>query len=437
MPPAAVTVSAESLAAPPLRVVPEMRAPSHPAGVVAYDPDTVRPCTKGSPETEAARAAVDSFAERVDALPLTPVPKAFADELHELLGTQCFQLADHALRPSFGSGLAAKQWWNDGGYTWLMSLVDLEEARTIVVPPSARRVLASDAGLDDRTRPIAPLLCPTDAQACGRETIGWTRRVEGAFLRRASGTRYGDDACVETAKKAAPELRYDALVDCVQDHAQTRTALPLGRFRAPKDGWLVATGGGASRCSVLRTYDLATGAAYVATACPGKAATVKVGRVPVASLREAAWMLVLAPVVERNVRVDASSFDVPPEIAIEKPSRYGRGRGISIGCGGVHSSRPRHWSWMRGTTTLTGQTSGVLRPSSGTHAEDHASELLAVAEDGFEEGCAPAPPPAKVTWTAPGLAPNDETSASFEDPAVVALATAIQRERPRACPRLP
>lgn len=432
-----MTVAAETRAAPPLRVVTEMRAPSPPAGIVAYDPDTLRPCTKGSPETEAARAAVDALAERVDALPLAPVPKAFAAELDELLGTQCFQLADDAVHPSFGSGLAAKQWWNDGGYTWLMSLVDLEASRAIVVPPSARRVLASDAGLDDRTRPLAPLLCPTDAQACGRETTGWARRADGVFLRRASGTRYGDDSCVEAAKNAAPEHRYDRLIDCVRDHAQTRTALPLGRFRAPSDGWLVATGGGTSRCSALRAYDLATGAAYVATECPGKPATVKVGRIPLASLREAAWMLMLAPTVEPSVRVDASSFDVPSAIAIEKPNRYGHLRGISIGCGGVYSSRPRHWSWMRGTIALTGQTSGVLRPSSASHAEDHATELLAVAEDGFEEGCAPAPPPPKVTWTAPGRAPNDHASASFDDPAVLALATAIQRERPRACPKLP
>ena len=84
-----------------------------------------------------------------------------------LIGVGPFQLADRSLRPTFGSGLAAKQWWKDGGYTWLVSLVDLEEARAIVVPPSTRRVLASDAGLDEKTRPIAPLLCPADARTCG------------------------------------------------------------------------------------------------------------------------------------------------------------------------------------------------------------------------------------------------------------------------------
>ncbi len=106
-------------------------------------------------------------------------------------------------------------------------------------------------------------------------------------------------------------------------------ALPLGRFRAPDRGWLVIRGrrGHYEFCDELRAYDVETGAAYVAKSCSGlhlrpggsvdfeatnasRKAAVEAGRVDVANLREAVWMILLAPQAQEGY-LSADYFSLP------------------------------------------------------------------------------------------------------------------------------
>jgi hypothetical protein len=108
---------------------------------------------------------------------------------------------------------------------------------------------------------------------------------------------------------------------------------------------------------------------------------------------------------------------VPKEIVIERPLGGGSG-GIGLsGCG--TSSLLRRWSWMRDKGgTLEGQASGIVRSSGCDEVEEHAAELLAIADDSFEEGCSPKKSaPAAIAWTKPGPGIETEAPATFDDPA--------------------
>jgi hypothetical protein len=137
--------------------------------------------------------------------------------------------------------------------------------------------------------------------------------------------------------------------------------------------------------------------------------------VAIASLREAAWMLFFWRTAERRVRTETSSFGVPKDIAITRPDGLGIGSIGSGGCG--TSSSQRHWSWMRDKSgTLSGQVSGILRPSTCDEVEDHVVELMSIADDSFEEGCSPKSAPLVIAWSKPGPGPDGNDGAVLDDP---------------------
>jgi hypothetical protein len=158
----------------------------------------------------------------------------------------------------------------------------------------------------------------------------------------------------------------------------------------------------------------------------------------VAAVREAAWMLAFADLVDHDVRTEGERYDVPDDIAIERP--LGSGRSYSIRCGCGWSSGATHWSWMRDKGgRLEGQVSGAYRkPRGASSAEAHALELLDVAEDGFEEGCAPKGPPARVAWDVPGAAVGGGSAATLDEGSLEPVRNALALARPSArCARNP
>ncbi|MBX3187028.1 MAG: hypothetical protein KF819_08440 [Labilithrix sp.] len=404
-----------------------------PEALSTDDDDVIRPCLPGTPEHTAARSAFEALSARIDDLAGDGDPKPVKAELEALLETPCFRLSagdPHDGLP-LSSAMSLKAWWNDGGRGWVEHYLELARARQVVVPPTPRRALTS---MGTAKHALAPLLCPPgEAGACGRETTGWALRADRALDRRARAlfAETREASCAREAATAEPKDRYDGYRACLEGVAPRRAALPLGRFKAPKDGWLVIAGPQSRRgCEEIRAYDLVTGAAWTVSRCNASShalaagVTTTSGRLDVAPLREAAWMIMLSSLAETRVRTRSESYEVPKEIPIQRPLLSVRGFGSSGGCGfGGHL---RAWSWMRERGgSVSGQVSGVLRwPSGCDDAEDHAAELLEIAEGAIEPGCAPAAPP-PIAWTSPGPGVESAPPALFDDPAPAPLRTAL------------
>jgi hypothetical protein len=428
-----------------------------PAAALPLDgPDAIHPCKAKTPDWEAASKALEAFETRIAALADDGDAKPVKAELDALLTNECFALAagDFHDATAFDSAVSLKAWWDDGGMSWLAHYLVLGDLRESVVPPSRRRALTA-ASPKAKTHPLAPLLCPpsnarmTDATGCGHETSGWVKRADASLVRRAvhgraTSTMPTVKDCTQDALAAgvAAEDRYAVFRACLDTVAMHRDALPLGRFKAPTDGWFVIAGGRRSSCIELFAYDLASGAAYRVRDCTGRgrsatAPATAIGRVPLALLREAVWMILLARVSEHDVLSEAATFAIPKEIPIGRPRNSGYGSTGGSGCG---SSSPRSWSWMRATGgALVGQASGIIQwPSDGcTDVDGHAGELVEVMEDGFEAGCAPAAAPTKVPWSAPGPAIEHDHVAVLDDFALEASRTELARVAALRRPRCP
>jgi hypothetical protein len=244
----------------------------------------------------------------------------------------------------------------------------------------------------------------------------------------ASPNEKTEETCVTEAKSVSRALRYGTLRDCFDGITPKISAMPLGRFKAPSDGWLVMAEDG--HCERVRAYDLATGAAIVAHGCRGNASgpSVDVGRVPLGALREATFFLFFAGVVEQHVRPEGHTYAIDADISIGRPvneSRTIRLSGFSTGGG----SR-RVFSWMRAENGIVkGRLSGTIAMGlTFPDANAHASELLTIAEDGFESGCAPAAPPPAIAWSSPGPAVYG-AAADFLRPSYDALRAAVLAPR--------
>jgi hypothetical protein len=109
------------------------------------------------------------------------------------------------------------------------------------------------------------------------------------------------------------------------------------------------------------------------------------GQLPVDNLREAAWMMLLAPHAQAEVLTKAWSYPIPPGVAVQS-SRVDS-RIITVRVGGAYSSGQTviDWKYVR-----SGHVSGhgtLTWPDAPGAAEDHAVNLLQIAELGLREGC--------------------------------------------------
>lgn len=399
--------------------------------------------TDGTPEQGEATAALQSLHERIRSLPPSVDVTSVVDELHSLLRTRCFRLSvEQGSPPTFDHVLALRNWWEEGGLAWVSSYVRrprlgrVDDLRAnVVFPPEPRRLLALDTA---PTHPLSALLCPVSDDQCGSETEGWHERARRAFAfhllekherspdafpvnREAIATR-----CEAEVRDEVTGIDYLRWMECLQEHRPIDWALPLGRFRSPRSGWLVLRGrrGHYDFCDEVRVYDLETGAAYVAQSCSSlhlqngghvdfertnaaRKTTVSLGSANVANLREAVWMIVLASEAERT-HLSADYFPLPRGV-MPYLQRYEDTHG-RMADGGIswNSAQTRlSWSWRTsgGWTLASG---GLTWPASYSPAETHAANLLDIAEKSMVEGCVPGPPPALGSpESAPGVSRRD------------------------------
>jgi hypothetical protein len=340
--------------------------------------------------------------------------------LTELLEGACFAIARPDAPPmNPDSARSLKTFWEDGGRWWVAHYLSLGndvsgQDRVGVVAPSVRKTLAADARWGAS---LGPLLCPADDASCGLETRGWALRAQLAFEQYAIAHRDPDnlpmtqERCDELSKRESHA--YDAWRACIETIPLRTDALPLGALRAPSQGWLLLRGrrGHHSFCDEGRFYDLATGSSYVAKSC-GELATrpdgsvdpiatgnsrrraTELGLLPVENLREAAWMIILAPEVQPDVRLSASGYSIPEHMRIvtsgDEP-RMGEGSAKS------HLSGDTILTWdyfLAGRSVSHGTLTWPVSGSSAAQA--HAARLLHVAEAGLRTGCPPASIPAPV-----------------------------------------
>lgn len=361
------------------------------------------PCAPSSPRYQEAVEALNRLDRRVRDLDHSPESlEQVTRELSALLELPCFGMSvenPRSVVPT--SAISLKTWWNDGGEAWLRSYLRLGGSngpRSIVIPPDLRTPLRI---ADDGIKAIA---CAPGDRECGSETEAWRlRAAEGIPAEREKAP--GGGAEDESERWCAPptpeeEGGYLRWRRCLEQERGVEAALPLGATKAPKTGWLMLRGrrGHYGFCDEIRHYDLATGAAFIAQSCSalalrtdgsvdmgatddGRRVRVRIGRLPVDRLREAVWMLVLMPQVER-VQTKAESWEVPSGVAIEWSTASGMG--IGLGGGWFSTAQTRlEWEWRTGDRLLS---QGALTwPNSHREGESYAATLLRIAEEGFNE----------------------------------------------------
>lgn len=415
------TVAAR-VAATATATAPPSKAPSDTAATADAP---ARPCGRGSREQSAAEAAIASLDARIKALPADGDPSPIAHDVTALFATPCFTLAAGELDTlAFDSALSLETWWKAGGEAWASHYLRLADAPGTPnapvwswVPPTPRRSLTSE---NAKRSPLAPLLCPSRDDACGRETLGWLARARLALESHAKGRAQEAPAnprafCTQQALAAAEPDRYGAWRGCLLGVAPHVDALPLGRFRAPTDGWLVLRGrrGHYSFCDEVRAYDLATGAAFVAGTCSGlalrndgsvdAAATDRkrkpreeIGSVPLDNLREAALVTLLSPLAQNGIVVEGYGLALPPEVKPQGDTGFG---GLSLSASGSSAQTTLAWTWVRSGRAVA---SGTLTwpDDMNDGARDHAVKLIQVAEAAFTPlangACARVVPPSPL-----------------------------------------
>ncbi|MFP2899429.1 hypothetical protein [Corallococcus sp. 4LFB] len=392
---------------------------------------SIVPCKPDTADWTAAKEELAAFDARMEVLPEDGDVGEARTGLMLLLSHRCFGIArEEETREPLSwdeehvvPALALKTWWRDGGKAYFESQLELggAGARTVVIPPDLRDVLAREASPKHR---LAPLLCPLKAGACGAETEAWRARAEKAFRleNRRPGTFDTDPPpppdCMKEARKQPARLRYMAWRGCLAINPKARNVqavLPLGRIRVPVDGWLVIRGrrGHYGFCDQLDAYHLATGTAYRSRSCSklalmpdgkvdaagtdaARRSGVRVGRVAPERLRELTWMLLLEPEVKDEVQVEALRIPVPKGLRVEWPATDESLLGGVAGrvFGGSTAQTVLSWNWFPpgGAELVSGR---FTFPDSWAPGEDHVNVLMQEAEATFQEGCPAAPVPVR------------------------------------------
>ena len=421
-------------------------ARSAPAAAVAY----IEPCQAGTPDHDKAKAALAAFEKRLFAGdPSQPQPAAPAQKpapaeditslnkaFEQLREMRCFALSRES-HHVFGaeSVLGLRTWWREGGDEWLASYLTLAgrppASTYIVVPPE----MPFDPELGTRSRQIPPELRCDDTPGCGQPAGSWERRAREmlTLYRRSSSAGDTEDIddgapdgrrCAAAAERAKEPERYRTWRSCIDSSRERISyALPIGRYRPITRGWLVVRGrrGHYTFCNEVRAYDLATGAAYILKDCgglklkddgrvdgqrtrDGLASTDERGRVSVEALREAAWMMVLAPETRKR-RNETLTVRLPATLRPRLPTRGSETVESSSDSVGFSTSESLLDFSIQdeGRVIMRGR---VIWPSSAQLSDRYATSLLDIAEHGFAPGCPPAPLPAGVQLVLPPEPPE-------------------------------
>lgn len=398
---------------------------------------TIRPCARGAAEMTAAQDALRQFRSLLLTLPGGADVAAPLSRLHELLQLPCFKVAFESARVfSPDSTIALKAWYASGGGLWLESLLELPELGTrsdlrphVVLPPDPRMTLAP--GRPGHPSDLDRWLCaPTDAR-CGARTRGWTARAATALETKWRASRSPDsfdarvsDApnakevaarCVIEAEGDDSGARYEAWRSCLEQARSWRPLPPHAEFKMPVDGWLIVSGrrGHYEFCDTVHAFNLETGEAILDESCSalalerdgsvnraetnaGRRLRVRTGRVSVDNLREAAWMLLFRSQF-KEVQVDSEAFPLPAGWERSWQAKFTpwhftmRGQTMT---GNTGQSRLTWTLSVPGRALLAGR---VTFPMSYDGAEDHAMDLVSVAEQSLVESCVRARPPSIAT----------------------------------------
>jgi hypothetical protein len=432
--------------------------PGGAAGPAAAPAPEARPCRLGSAPHQEATRALTALSAQIEALAPAADPRPASAALTALLAHPCLRLADLDLAepPRFDSALALKHFWKESGAVWLQTYLEhakpgTEGGRMVVLPAAPRPTLSRE------THPghaLAPLLCSLADTGCGARTRGWALRASDTLARGDYLSNTDSDECERKARRERAPRRYTAWRACLDSKILRTMALPLGGLNAPADGWLVIHGrrGHYDFCDEIRAYDLATGAAYMAKRCDGlirlwtgeggdpDAGRVKTqaGQVVRENLREAAWMMLIAPFAGEKAVRSARYLYVPDGIEARRSARQEPRRRIIV----TSSDQTElAWSYVRkGEVLVTGT---VTWPSDDNNAaRTHAVHLLQIAEASLVAGCPRAVLPAGLISTArlggrPEVSPVD-ASADALDSVALELEKALEGLRTdpaaRGCP---
>ncbi len=310
----------------------------------------------------------------------------------------------HAL---FDSWRALRSWLDRGGNGAIEFLLTHAPDRAALLPDVQPIVRAETLPPTDALR---PLLCRDDDAAClaegavlGARARDWlAMHDELAQLHRMEGDAaqaQGADLttrCTSAAMAEPAASRYARFVSCIRIAHSFATLLPDAPMRAPTTGWLVMRGrrGHYGYCDEVRAYDLATGAAYVASTCDGLLGLGpasgpvdhdEAGRVPIAPLRELAAFLVLSP--HATTRQIDRYLPITLPAGIQQPVVDGGG-GFGGGSGwGSSAQTTLAWAWTRGQDVLAEGT--LTWPDSDDAREAYADHMVQLVEAGWVAGCAP------------------------------------------------
>ena len=392
-------------------------------------PKDLRPCAPVTAEYTRAAAALEALNLEIAELAPDADPAPLIARVEKMARLRCFALLDGGPGLDTSSALALRTWWNDGGHQYLRSYLDLGKPGPHLVhePPSVRRTM--EAAFPPG-HPVASLVCPPAETGCGTETDFWAERLQKVLDRagdehpcvpsnaaeRRRVPPSDPDACGAFVARAPRRQRFRRFTECLAQAAPTPKSVPLGRLRAPAEGWLVVSGrrGHYGFCDEVRAFDLATGAAFRVASCGGlfrreggavdhratdrgRKVEIEIGQVSREAIRRSAWTLLLLDALEPEQR-EGFSVALPDSTApILAPSsrqppdpNFGR----STCFGGTFSSDQTTLSWRVDRNGLLLGAGKLTYPrDDDDHAAAYALWLLREAERGFVASCPAARPP--------------------------------------------
>lgn len=393
------------------------------------------PCTEGTVEHRAAVARLSAFDRELGELRERDAVAPARRQLHLLLQSPCFRFGFESARIPWPDSVPALQdWFARGGGSWLSSYLELPRLGVVpdlhphvVLPPDPRPTL--QPGSVGHPHALDRWLCPASDAACGASTRGWVARAEHAIRQHTQAARaddswlFADDrtrqrpadvsaACVEQARDDGGG--YAAFRACLEDARPVQALVPIAGFRVPDRGWLLVSGrrGHYEFCDEVAAYDLATGQALVDASCSALALEpdgtvdrdrtnmrrrhdVRSGRVSVEHLREVAWMLLFRSQFVEG-QEGSASFPLPAELRREWATERGPSGFTTTLYGAGFSTAQTSLTWMLVPPEGDAIAGDLTWPSSPQGAEDHAVQLLTVAERGLVRGCRGGRPPAAL-----------------------------------------
>ena len=399
----------------------------------------IQRCPAPSPVQTSAWDAFNDFAAHLEDTARTATPEETRRRFQTLLAHPCFEMAAHeaSVLPSVDSVWGFRTWWLEGGRAWLTSYLAYSPehvyasegpprlADWTIIPPTERRVLTRESTPKHR---LLPLLCPHADPHCGLIVDSWRIRADAALwglkppapdlsASWSLGEPAPSDAltrCTAATAALPATERYRAWRACIDGLGPRGAQVPLGRFRVPSDGWLVVVDSrrpNDAGCVRTRLYDVNSGTTYRYAACDcGEAMfphclrdsevsakeRIFAGRVPVAALREALWMLAVVPHTRSGALTRAHKHYLPAGMqprwveSNEMPARWGGG----FGAGGGSHTLHLHWAWLReGAVLLSGhlEQHHYIAP-----AERYAVTLLDLVDNSRSAACPEAALPAFV-----------------------------------------